>query len=135
REDFLRVPRDRDLAAAAGDSRRLRAPRSPRGLRDRPLGIAVDLVRARRPVLDRLHPADPAAGRAREASADGRRARERSPPEGVRTMPLARGTEQLESRMDVVGLMWDRYEWPLATGGETRFQPAATRCATGRASV
>src|SRR3984885_6164824 len=30
-------------------------------------------------------------------------------------------------RMEVVGLTWDRYVWPLATGGATRPQPASTK--------
>ena len=29
-------------------------------------------------------------------------------------------------QLDVLGLTWDRYVWPLATGGETRLQPAVT---------
>src|SRR5205085_10224530 len=62
RDDYLRVPRDRDLHGAAGDARLLRSPGSPRGLRDRRLGIAVRLVRARNPVLDRLRLPAPAAG-------------------------------------------------------------------------
>jgi RimJ/RimL family protein N-acetyltransferase len=35
----------------------------------------------------------------------------------------ARATRQME----VIGLMWDRYVWPLATGGETRLQPVSTK--------
>jgi [ribosomal protein S5]-alanine N-acetyltransferase len=35
-------------------------------------------------------------------------------------------------QMDVVGLTWDRYVWPLATGGETRLPPVPTSSDTGR---
>jgi RimJ/RimL family protein N-acetyltransferase len=30
-------------------------------------------------------------------------------------------------QMEVVGLTWDRYVWPLATGGAAQLQPASTR--------
>ena len=30
-------------------------------------------------------------------------------------------------QMEVLGLTWDRYVWPLATGGAARLQPASTK--------
>jgi MFS family permease len=74
REALVRVPRDRDLDGPAGDARLLRAPRPPGGLWDRPLGIAVRLVGARHPVLDRLHLPAPSAGRAGDTAEPGRSA-------------------------------------------------------------
>ena len=32
--------------------------------------------------------------------------------------------------MDVVGLTWNRWVWPLATGGETRLRPLAATAPT-----
>jgi RimJ/RimL family protein N-acetyltransferase len=32
-----------------------------------------------------------------------------------------------DGQMEVVGLAWDRYVWPLATGGETRLRPVSTK--------
>ena len=37
-----------------------------------------------------------------------------------------RGGARAAGQMDVVGLTWDRYVWPLATGGAARLQPAST---------
>src|SRR5262249_25131758 len=88
RADHLRIPRDRDVHGAAGNTRLLRAPGPPRGLRDRRLGTAVRAVRAWRPVLDRLRVPAPSAGSAGDAGGPGR---------SGQPMPLARGTERLES--------------------------------------
>jgi RimJ/RimL family protein N-acetyltransferase len=38
-----------------------------------------------------------------------------------------RGGARAAGQMAVVGLTWDRYMWPLATGGETRLQPVSTK--------
>jgi hypothetical protein len=62
REDFLRVPRDRDLHGESGNPHLLLSPGPPRGLWDRRLGTPVRLVGARNPVLDRLRIPAPAAG-------------------------------------------------------------------------
>jgi RimJ/RimL family protein N-acetyltransferase len=47
-------------------------------------------------------------------------------PQNARSRRVA---ERLGARaadqMEVVGLTWDRYVWPLATGGETRLQPVS----------
>jgi [ribosomal protein S5]-alanine N-acetyltransferase len=40
----------------------------------------------------------------------------------VAERPGARAVGQ----MDVIGLTWDRWVWPLTTGGETRLQPVST---------
>lgn len=69
-----RIPRDRDLAVAAGRPRLLLSPGPPRGRWDRRLGIAVRLVSARHPVLDRLRLPAPAAGPLGNRSEPGRRA-------------------------------------------------------------
>src|SRR5439155_1699300 len=156
-----------------------------RGLWDRCLGIAVRLVGARHPVLDRLRMPAPAAGPSRNGADH----------EGGFTMTLAHGTDRLESarlvlrrvvpddlpfytrdpavwgqgfateaarcvrdyardvlrlsyaisailpqnarsrrvaersgarvagQMEVLGLTWDRYVWPLATGGAPQPPP------------
>jgi RimJ/RimL family protein N-acetyltransferase len=38
-----------------------------------------------------------------------------------------RGGARADGQMHVVGLAWDRWVWPLATGGAARLQPAATK--------
>jgi hypothetical protein len=76
RDNQLRIPRDRDLAGAAGDPCRLRSSGSPRGLRDRRLGIAVCLVGPRNPVLDRFPGLAHAADSAGKGPEPGRRATE-----------------------------------------------------------
>jgi RimJ/RimL family protein N-acetyltransferase len=49
-------------------------------------------------------------------------------PQNARSRQLAeRFGVQSGGRMEVVGLTWDRYVWPLATGGSTRPQPASTK--------
>jgi RimJ/RimL family protein N-acetyltransferase len=49
-------------------------------------------------------------------------------PQNARSRQLAeRFGVQSGGRMEVVGLTWDRYVWPLATGGATRPQPASTK--------
>jgi [ribosomal protein S5]-alanine N-acetyltransferase len=49
-------------------------------------------------------------------------------PQNARSRHLAeRFGVQAGGRMEVVGLTWDRYVWPLATGGATRPQPASTK--------
>ena len=46
-------------------------------------------------------------------------------PENARSRRVAeRGGARVAGQMEVVGLTWDRWVWPLATGGETRLQPA-----------
>ena len=48
-------------------------------------------------------------------------------PQNVRSRRVAeRSGARAVGPMDVVGLTWDRWVWPLATGGETRLQPAST---------
>ena len=32
-----------------------------------------------------------------------------------------------DDQMEVVGLTWDRYVWPLATGGVARLKPPSTK--------
>jgi RimJ/RimL family protein N-acetyltransferase len=39
----------------------------------------------------------------------------------------ARGGARAAGQMEVVGLTWDRWVWPLATGGETQLQPVSTK--------
>ena len=39
---------------------------------------------------------------------------------------VERGGARVDGRMHVVGLAWDRYVWPLATGGTPQPQPAST---------
>jgi RimJ/RimL family protein N-acetyltransferase len=49
-------------------------------------------------------------------------------PQNARSRHLAeRFGVQAGGRMEVVGLTWDRYVWPLATGGATRPRPASTK--------
>ncbi len=46
-------------------------------------------------------------------------------PENTRSRSVAeRSGARGAGQMEVLGLAWDRYVWPLATGGETRLQPA-----------
>ena len=48
-------------------------------------------------------------------------------PQNVRSRRVAeRSGAHVVGQMDVVGLTWDRWVWPLATGGETRLQPAVS---------
>ena len=45
-------------------------------------------------------------------------------PQNVRSRRVAeRAGARAAGQMDVVGLTWDRWVWPLATGGEARLQP------------
>jgi RimJ/RimL family protein N-acetyltransferase len=49
-------------------------------------------------------------------------------PQNARSRRVAeRSGARAAGQMDVVGLTWDRYVWPLATGGATRLQPASTK--------
>jgi ribosomal-protein-alanine N-acetyltransferase len=46
-------------------------------------------------------------------------------PQNARSRRVAeRSGARADGQMDVVGLRWDRWVWPLATAGETRTQPA-----------
>ena len=46
-------------------------------------------------------------------------------PQNARSRRVAeRSGARAAGQMEVVGLTWDRWVWPLATGGETRLQPA-----------
>src|SRR5437588_699638 len=46
-------------------------------------------------------------------------------PQNVRSRRVAeRSSARAAGQMEVVGLTWDRYVWPLATGGAARLQPA-----------
>lgn len=48
-------------------------------------------------------------------------------PQNARSRRVAeRAGARAADQMKVVGLTWDRYVWPLATGGETRLQPVST---------
>jgi len=48
-------------------------------------------------------------------------------PQNVRSRRVAeRGGAGADGQMDVVGLTWDRWMWPLATGGAARRQPPST---------
>ncbi len=48
--------------------------------------------------------------------------------QGVRSRRVAEGSgAQAAGQMDVVGRTFDRYVWPLATGGEPRLQPVSTK--------
>jgi RimJ/RimL family protein N-acetyltransferase len=48
-------------------------------------------------------------------------------PQNVRSRRVAeRGGAGADGQMDVVGLTWDRWVWPLATGGTARRQPPST---------
>ena len=47
-------------------------------------------------------------------------------PENARSRRVAeRSGARAAGQIDVVGLTWDRWVWPLAAGGETRLQPVA----------
>jgi len=49
-------------------------------------------------------------------------------PENARSRRVAeRSGARFEGQMDVVGLTWDRWVWPLASGAETRLQPLASK--------
>jgi RimJ/RimL family protein N-acetyltransferase len=49
-------------------------------------------------------------------------------PQNVRSRRVAeRSGARAAGQMDVVGLTWDRYVWPLATGGTAPLQPAPTK--------
>src|SRR5207302_480142 len=49
-------------------------------------------------------------------------------PENVRSQHVAeRSGARCAGQMEVIGLAWDRYLWPLAAGGETRPQPVSTK--------
>jgi len=48
-------------------------------------------------------------------------------PQNARSRRVAeRAGARAAGQMVVVGLAWDRYLWPLATGGESRLQPIST---------
>src|SRR5229473_8320934 len=48
-------------------------------------------------------------------------------PQNARSRRVAeRFGARTDGQMEVVGLPWDRYVWPLATGGETRLRPVST---------
>ena len=49
-------------------------------------------------------------------------------PQNARSRRVAeRSGARAEGQMNVVGLAWDRYVWPLATGGAGRLQPSPPR--------
>ena len=49
-------------------------------------------------------------------------------PQNARSRRVAeRSGVRAAGQMDVVGLTWDRYVWPLATSGATQIQPASTQ--------
>ena len=49
-------------------------------------------------------------------------------PENGRSRRVAeRSGARVAGQMDVVGLTWDRYVWPLATGSAARREPASTK--------
>jgi RimJ/RimL family protein N-acetyltransferase len=49
-------------------------------------------------------------------------------PENARSRRVAeRWGARAAGQMEVVGLTWDRYVWPLATGGAAPLQPASTK--------
>jgi RimJ/RimL family protein N-acetyltransferase len=49
-------------------------------------------------------------------------------PQNARARPVAeRSGVRAAGQMEVGGLAWDRYVWPLATGGAARLQPASTK--------
>src|SRR5436309_16019528 len=49
-------------------------------------------------------------------------------PENARSRRVSeRGGARFDGQMEVVGLTWDRYLWPLATGRATRLEPASTK--------
>jgi RimJ/RimL family protein N-acetyltransferase len=49
------------------------------------------------------------------------------PPNARSRRVAERSGARAAGQMDVVGLTWDRYVWPLATGGAPRLQPASTK--------
>jgi RimJ/RimL family protein N-acetyltransferase len=49
-------------------------------------------------------------------------------PRNARSQRVAeRSGARAAGRMEVEGLTWNRYVWPLAAGGETRLQPMSTK--------
>jgi RimJ/RimL family protein N-acetyltransferase len=49
-------------------------------------------------------------------------------PQNVRSRRVAeRGGARAAGQMEAVGLTWDRWVWPLATGGAPQLQPAPTK--------
>src|SRR5207247_8186924 len=49
-------------------------------------------------------------------------------PQNARSRRVAeRSGARATGQMDVVGLTWDRYVWPLAPGGAPQLQPASTK--------
>jgi RimJ/RimL family protein N-acetyltransferase len=51
-------------------------------------------------------------------------------PQNARSRRVAeRCGARAAGQMEVVGLTWDRWMYPLATGGATRLQPASTKVA------
>ena len=49
-------------------------------------------------------------------------------PQNVRSRRVAeRGGARAAGQMDAVGFTWDRWVWPLATGGAGQLQPASTK--------
>jgi RimJ/RimL family protein N-acetyltransferase len=49
-------------------------------------------------------------------------------PQNARSRRVAeRSGARAAGQMEVVGLTWDRYVWPLATSGATQLQPASTK--------
>jgi [ribosomal protein S5]-alanine N-acetyltransferase len=49
-------------------------------------------------------------------------------PHNTRSRRVAEGSgAQAAGQMDIMGRTFDRYVWPLATGGETRLQPVSTK--------
>jgi RimJ/RimL family protein N-acetyltransferase len=49
-------------------------------------------------------------------------------PHNARSRRVAEGSgARPDGQMDIVGRMFDRYLWPLATGGEVRLQPVSTK--------
>jgi len=49
-------------------------------------------------------------------------------PENARSRRVSeRGGARFDGQMEVVGLTWDRYLWPLATGRATQLEPASTK--------
>src|SRR5262249_8871626 len=113
REDFVRVPSDRDLDGAAGDSRILRAPGAPRRLRDRRLGIAVRRVGAGRALRGRLRVTAAAAGAARAAPAPGRRVERVTRAFGSLRLPRLRpGAAHIAQRLSYSS--WRRHQPPVS---------------------
>ncbi len=56
-------------------------------------------------------------------------------PHNTRSRRVAEGLgARPAGQMEAVGLAFDRYIWPLATGGETRLQPVSAKPACGRLS-